>query len=219
MRPTAWACLGAWCGRLQRRLALVSHRNGKGLIVSGLDARSPLVVDIGELGRRPGSMLQRSRGVAAPAELGTEVIAVATGSPIALSLRFEAVMEGVLASGAATGSATGECVRCLDPVTYPVKVTFSELYVYPDKASAHAENSDEQLFLDGDLLDVEPVLRDAIVTALPFQPVCREDCPGLCAECGQRLAEHPDHRHEIVDPRWSALSQLLGSEDSAPSAP
>lgn len=193
-------------------------------MVSGLDARSPLVVDVGDLGRRPGAMLQRSRSVPAPADLGTEVIAVAADSVIAMSLRGEAVLEGVLISGVATGSAVGECVRCLDPVTYPVKVTFSDLYTSPDKASSHAReaaepDADERLFLDGDLLDVEPLLRDAIVTALPFQPVCREDCPGLCAECGQRLDEHPDHRHEAVDPRWSALRQLLGSEDSAPSTP
>jgi uncharacterized protein len=59
-----------------------------------------------------------------------------------------------------------------------------------------------------DLFDLEPVLRDAVVPSLPFQPVCREDCPGLCSECGAHLADDPDHHHEVIDPRWSALQAL-----------
>ena len=59
-----------------------------------------------------------------------------------------------------------------------------------------AEPDDEELSLDGDLLDLEPVLRDAVVLALPMSPLCREDCPGLCVQCGVRLDDGPDHRHE-----------------------
>lgn len=183
-------------------------------MVSGLDARAPLVFDIGELGRHPGMMLKDSRTVPAPADLGTEVIAVTPGSPLQLTVRLEAVMEGVLASGVATGAATGECVRCLDPVSYPVKVTWQELYAYPDTRHVQTQDEEDQLRLDGDLLDLEPVLRDAVVPSLPFKPVCGEDCPGLCAQCGARLAEDPAHTHDDLDPRWSALHQLLSGEDS-----
>jgi uncharacterized protein len=60
-----------------------------------------------------------------------------------------------------------------------------------------------------DDLDVEPVLRDAVVLALPLNPVCDPECPGLCPECGARLADDPDHTHEAaIDPRWSALKEL-----------
>ena len=53
------------------------------------------------------------------------------------------------------------------------------------------------------------VLRDAVVLALPLNPVCDPECPGLCPECGARLADDPDHTHgEAIDPRWAALSQL-----------
>ena len=63
--------------------------------------------------------------------------------------------------------------------------------------------------LQDDLVDLEPLLRDAVVLALPFQPLCRDDCPGLCTECGARLADDPDHAHEAaIDPRWAALAQL-----------
>ena len=78
---------------------------------------------------------------------------------------------------------------------------------------------DEAARLDGELLDLEPVLRDAVVLALPFQPVCREDCPGLCIECGVTLADHPGHVHaESVDPRWGALAALQTDDAAAPAA-
>jgi uncharacterized protein len=72
------------------------------------------------------------------------------------------------------------------------------------------EQDDEERYLAGDLLDLEPVLRDAVVLALPMSPLCREDCPGLCVECGVPLADAgPGHRHdEAPDPRWAALRQL-----------
>jgi uncharacterized protein len=67
--------------------------------------------------------------------------------------------------------------------------------------------------LQDDLVDLEPLLRDAVVLALPFQPLCEDDCPGLCVECGARLADDPDHTHgEPVDPRWAALATLTEPE-------
>ena len=73
-------------------------------------------------------------------------------------------------------------------------------------------DEDEVREMVGDLLDLEPMVRDAVVPALPFQPVCRADCPGLCSECGARLAEDPGHRHDTIDPRWAALSSLLTAD-------
>ena len=64
----------------------------------------------------------------------------------------------------------------------------------------------------GDELDLEPVLRDLIVTALPLAPVCRDDCPGLCSECGARLADDPTHKHDIIDARWAALLDVQAQE-------
>jgi uncharacterized protein len=114
------------------------------------------------------------------------------------------VVEGVLVSGEARAQVTGECARCLDPVGFDLEVDVQELFVYPGE-----EADDDTGRLEGDLLDLEPALRDAVVFALPFAPVCREDCPGLCPECGERLAEvGPTHHHDEVDPRWAALGKL-----------
>jgi len=117
-------------------------------------------------------------------------------------------MEGVLVTGTARASLTGECVRCLEQITDEMDVTFQELFVYEDHALPEEED-DEVSTLQADLVDLEPLLRDAVVLALPFQPLCEDDCPGLCPDCGARLADDPDHAHEAaIDPRWAALADL-----------
>ena len=169
------------------------------------------MLDTRELGRRPGSQRQVSRTVPAPADLGIEVLQVPEGSPVELDLRLEAVMEGVLVTGTAHASLAGECARCLEPIVDEIDVNLQELYVYEDHALPGED--DEVSTLQGDLVDLEPLLRDAVVLALPFQPLCTDDCPGLCPECGARLADDPDHAHETaVDPRWAALADLVGPD-------
>ena len=148
-------------------------------------------------------MRRLTRVVPAPADLDVGVAGVPEGSDIELDLRLESVVDGVLVSGTARARVTGECVRCLDPLERRLETGFQELYAH----SAEDAGEDDQL-LEGDLLDLEPVLRDAVVLALPLQPVCREDCPGLCPECGTRLAADPAHHHDVVDPRWAALTDL-----------
>lgn len=177
-----------------------------------LDPRSPLVLETRELSKRPGSMRTVQRTVIAPGDLGTVVIGIPEGSELRLDLRLEAVMEGVLVSGSVAGRAVGECGRCLDEIVEDVDVDIQELFVYPERAQAAQDAGDEEeevLELQDDLIDLEPVLRDSVVTALPFQPLCSPDCPGLCSECGARLADAGEHSHDIVDPRWSTLQSMF----------
>ena len=178
------------------------------------DPRSPLVLDTRELDRRPGTMLELSRTVDLPEDLGTDVIAIQAGTPVDIEVRLESVVEGVLLTGSVRGTASGACVRCLDPVELAVDGTFKELFAYTDRAAHHHEVGPTRTRTrctswSVDLIDLEPVLRDAVVPTLPFQPVCRPDCPGLCSECGVQLADDPDHHHDVFDPRWSALRGLL----------
>jgi uncharacterized protein len=189
-------------------------------LLNVLDPRAPLVLDTRELGRRPGSQREVTRTVPAPADLGIEVLRVPEGAPVELDLRLEAVMEGVLVTGTATAALEGECVRCLEPVSDEVEARFQELYVYDDQghhrhgSDTAAEGDDETSRLEDDLLDLEPLLRDAVVLALPFQPLCTDDCPGLCPECGARLADDPDHTHDApVDPRWARLAELKQGDE------
>jgi uncharacterized protein len=179
-----------------------------------LDPRSPFVLDTHELSRRPGTMRTVTRTVPAPEDLGTAVIGVPAGSDLEFDFRLEAVMEGILVSGVVRGRTLGECVRCLDEIVGEIDVPIQELYVYPDRAQVAIEDGDDEEDLRelvGDLIDVEPALRDAVVPALPFRPVCDPQCPGLCPQCGARLADpaNAGHGHEDTDPRWRALADLF----------
>lgn len=167
------------------------------------------MLDTRELGRRPGAQRTVTRTAEAPAELGIEILGVPEGAPVHLDLRLEAVMEGVLVTGTAQAAVEGECARCLEPIEDEVQVDIQELYLYEDQGDPADDEELDVSRLEGDLIDLEPVLRDAVVLALPFQPLCRDDCPGLCVECGARLADDPDHRHDApVDPRWAALGGI-----------
>lgn len=150
------------------------------------------------------------RTVPAPPEMGAALIGIEEGSDIDLDLRFEAVHEGILVSGTAVSEVTGECGRCLEPIAYELESDIQELFFHEGTEVPDEEDMDQRQIVD-DFIDLEPVLRDAAVTALPFQPVCREGCEGLCAECGIRLADEPGHHHEILDPRWAALTELAGT--------
>jgi uncharacterized protein len=190
-----------------------------------LDPRQPLVLDTRELGRRPGSMRRVRQTVIAPEEMGRPLASIPAGSELELDLRMESVMEGVLVSGTVGAVMSGECGRCLDPVSAHLQVDIQELYSYPESgpygAGSHPKSDEDELpSLVDDLIDLEPVLRDALVLDLPMSPLCREDCPGLCPDCGERLAELPeDHSHDAVDPRWAALAGLRQQAQPASSSP
>ncbi|MFI7321771.1 YceD family protein [Streptomyces venezuelae] len=201
---------------------LQDSKAGKALSTR-LDHRNPLVFDTHELGRRPGAMQRLTREIEAPgppSAFGIEgVIGVPQGAPVELEIRLESVMEGVLVTGTARASAEGECVRCLEPLELELDADFQEMFSYPDaddrgrtaEPADDAEEDEGRLYLEDGMFDLEPVLRDAVVLALPMQPVCQDDCPGLCSQCGVRLADDPDHHHDAVDIRWAALQGLAGT--------
>lgn len=163
------------------------------------------MLDTHELDRRPGTMRRVTLLEPAPPDLRTEVIGVPEGSELRLDLRLESVLDGILASGTVTGVAVGECARCLEPIEQPLEVQIQELFAYP------GHESEDTAVVAGELIDLEPTVRDAVVTELPLAPICREDCPGLCVECGELLAADPGHRHDAIDPRWAVLESVGGA--------
>ncbi|MEV2239990.1 YceD family protein [Micromonospora sp. NPDC049891] len=181
---------------------------------TSLDPRSPLVLDTRELPRRPGALRTVERVVPAPSDLGVELIGVPEGAGLDLDLRMESVSEGVLVSGTVSGPIRGECGRCLREINDSVTVTIQELYAYENSTTDITTEEDEVGRMQGDLIDLEPALRDAVVLALPNNPLCRQDCPGLCPECGVHRDDLPaDHSHQQIDPRWAGLSQLTRTEE------
>lgn len=184
-------------------------------------ATGPWVIDTRDFGRRPGVSQDYRRTVHTDVELGVPgVIVVAKGAEVELDVLAESVMEGVLISGTATTEYTGDCARCLDPVRDELRVDITELFAYPDSTTEETTDDDEVFRLVDDLIDLEPIVRDAVVLALPHAPLCSEDCRGLCVDCGRKWAElEPNHVHERLDPRWAALREKFGpAGDQADSA-
>ena len=113
-----------------------------------------------------------------------------TVSGYAFRVRFGAALEG-------------PCVRCLETADQRVEVDAREI----DQPDGGEELSSP--YYDEGHLDMRAWARDALALALPAQIVCREDCAGLCAVCGENLNRSPDHAHEREpDPRWAALREL-----------
>ena len=162
-------------------------------------ATKPFGVQVHDLMHRPGTMRELEFDVTLAEVMGDGAMTIPAGAAVETDLKLESVHEGILASGEVFATAVGECSRCLDELKTPVEVDFQELFAYSGTEEDDFTVSDEQI-------DLEPVIRDAIVLSLPFQPVCSPDCLGLCAECGVKLAENPEHVHEQqVNSRWSEL--------------
>jgi uncharacterized protein len=177
------------------------------------DPGSPLVVNIARLGRRPGSMFAMQETVASPIRIGLELIGIAPGAALDLDLRVESVSEGVLVSGTLSAPLTGECSRCLTPFSERIDVDLTELFAYPDSLTEATTEEDEVGRVVNDFVDLRQPIVDAVGLELPFSPVCRTDCPGLCPICGVALATaEPDHHHDEIDPRWTKLATMLGSD-------
>jgi uncharacterized protein len=177
------------------------------------DVRSPLVFDTRDLG--PGSARALTRQVAAPEHLGVELARVPAGAELALDLQLEGVAEGVLVTATVTGPLAGECARCLEPFSAPLEVRFQELFVRADDDVAvdDLDGADSYRLDASGLLDLGPALRDAVVLELPLSPVCEDGCPGLCAECGVRLADaEPGHGHEQGSALWAVLKDFRADE-------
>lgn len=154
--------------------------------------------------------------VQSPLRIGVELIAIQPGAPLALDLRVESVSEGVLVTGTMSAPTAGECSRCLTPLEGKLEVDLTELFAYPDSITEATTEDDEVGHVVDQTVNLEQLIIDAVGLELPFSPVCSEDCPGLCPQCGVSLAAEPDHQHDLIDPRWAKLADMAVSRPDDP---
>ncbi|QLY29941.1 YceD family protein [Nocardia huaxiensis] len=165
------------------------------------------VLDTRSLGRAPGSMRELHRTHTTDGKLGLEMVGIPAGAQVEMDLVLQSVSEGVLVTGTVSAPIEGECSRCLESFSDEIDLQITELFAYPDSATEQTTEEDEIHRLVDDMIDLEPVIIDAVGLELPLQPLCEPDCAGLCPECGVRMAiAGSDHTHEILDPRWAKLA-------------
>lgn len=160
-----------------------------------------VVIDVRDLVRAPGS--SRPVQIDEPVEgLSTELARVPEDSPVHGELVVESLVEGLMVSGPLSGVMTLSCARCLKPFDWPFTLEVHEIF------APGATGQDDEYPIEDGQVDLEPMIRDAVILAMPFAPLCRQDCRGLCERCGgdRNLGEcscGPE-----ADPRWTALSGL-----------
>jgi uncharacterized protein len=137
---------------------------------------------------------------------------IAEGTSIVLDVRLEGLHDGILVSAEVSTVASGECVRCLDEVSLPIEVEFQELFAYSPTEELEYSVHDNHV-------DCEPLVRDAVVLELPFQPLCNEDCLGLDPETGEKLSEPRSETPSDIDPRWAALEALASDTTTTADKP
>ncbi len=169
--------------------------------VSTVREEAPLFVEVAELLRQPGT----SKRVEITAEVpGLGLPLGHVDAPLELALALESLVEGLLVRGAVRGVYELECRRCLRSFDSSFDVHVTEVMAYDRQGG-----SEEGYAVSGDHVDLEPVVRDAVMLAMPLNPLCMPDCRGLCPSCGANRNEIDcGHRAERTDLRWEPLRRL-----------
>ena len=158
-------------------------------------------IDVRDLLARPGS--SRELHIAPGIEgLRTELAEVPSDAPVHIDVLLESLVEGILVSGPISGTITYRCARCLKRFHEAFRLEVTELF-----ARGASEDDDEYPLVEG-AIDLEPMVRDAVVLSMPFAPLCRQDCLGLCERCGGDRNLEECSCPPRSDPRWGALESL-----------
>ena len=183
---------------------------------------SQWAVSVAQVATRPGQSKPIDTVFPAPSGIGDDIVGVREGADVRVVGSFDSIVDGLVFTGRIEAPLTAECTRCLKPIDpdWTVNATLFFPYDAPgaDDGRGNGEveiiaGEDEAedvypLSSDGAFADMESPLRDTLVEALPLQPLCREDCLGLCPQCGVDLNEDPDHHHDVTDIRFAALEQF-----------
>ena len=178
-----------------------------------MDLRSPFAASLASLPHQEGARIPWSRRIPAPADMGLEMIGVPEGGDLDIDLELNSVSEGVYVSGSVRAPIAGNCARCLREIAGSVDEPIGELVLYPQRQAALVEEGDEEAgqmpVVDSDHIDLEPIVRDAVVLSPPFVPLCKGDCRGICPGCGQLWEDLPEgHAHEAPADRGDPLAAL-----------
>jgi uncharacterized protein len=156
-----------------------------------------------------GFLLHESVGTHRDFELDIAHIQIANDldvSDLRGTIRLTRTTEGILAQGEINGLTQSLCVRCLDEIKQSLGVTLGDLFAYPASTAPEASLTVPET----GILELTPHVREYFLLAAPMQPLCKQDCKGLCPECGGNLNEEScDHPESDIDPRFEVLKSLI----------
>lgn len=183
---------------------------------------SQWAVSVAQVASRPGQSKPIDTVFPAPSGIGDDIVGVREGADVRVVGSFDSIVDGLVFTGRIEAPLTAECTRCLKPIDPDWTVNATLFFPYDAPGADDGRGTGEveiiagedeaedvyPLSSDGAFADMESPLRDTLVEALPLQPLCKEDCLGLCPQCGVDLNENPDHHHDVTDIRFAALEQF-----------
>lgn len=163
-----------------------------------------LLVDVRDLSGGAGATKEIAKRVSVPG-LRTPLGWVEESDEVQLDLSAEGLVDGVGVWGRVSGTMHLACSRCLKEYEEGFEQPVDEVFYYEggeEKGGYEVRDA---------TIDLEPVIRDVVVLAIPGRPLHDPGCKGLCPECGADLnVVEGVHTHERIDPRWSALAEIAG---------
>ncbi|NEG69765.1 YceD family protein [Bifidobacterium choloepi] len=181
-------------------------------------------IPVAQVGSRPGQTKEIDQEFPAPEGIGDTIVGVKPGAPVHVAGQFDSIVDGLIFTGTLTAPVDAVCARCDVDLSRDFAEQVTAFFPYENKGEDLAAGKDDEeteiiageeesgdlypLLDNGSFADIEPLIRDTFVTALPLQMLCRPDCKGLCPQCGADLNEEPAHVHDVVDPRFDALAAL-----------
>ncbi len=184
---------------------------------------SSLVLSLRDQPRQVGEQTERTLQWEVPEGWKTEVAHLTPGQQIPVTVQVISMEDGVYVQLQGAANLESQCVRCLEDVSLPTPFHYGETFVEEESVQSIAAGGaqagvvevtgdviDEPLIIERDTVNIEPLLRDAILGQVPFQPLCSVDCLGICEHCGILLKDAgPNHKHEFLDPRFAELGALV----------
>lgn len=190
------------------------------------EVETPWSISISQLSLKAGNTQDINDVVMpAPSGIGDDLVGIPEGSDVTVNGMLESLADGILFTGTISVPFNSECARCLEPIHTTLSVNPVVFFTYEDESARSKAK-----FGDGEEVDIiasqdeaedtyplpagsiyvnfESLLRDHLAEALPIQPLDREDCLGLCPQCGINLNDNPDHKHDVVNIQWAALEGL-----------
>lgn len=178
-------------------------------------------VPVAQVGSRAGQTMQVDRDFPAPGGIGDSIVGVKEGEPIHVNGQFDSIIDGLIFTGTFTAPVTAVCARCDKDLSGDWSEQVTAFFPYEDADVGKTKNEDVEIIAgeeesgdtyplidNGAFANIEPLLRDTFVSALPLNPLCKPDCKGLCPQCSLDLNENPEHVHEVTDLRFADLEAL-----------